>query len=146
MNATDFKTHFTETAHLLLTQSERRLGSFFGNSHLAPLMEWRVNLSWKLTADDEASLFRDRSQRMDQIADKYKDFMTDGGSGFGFGQRDMDWTFNSDAIAHECMQAIMVELCRELNLGTLAFDATLDALDDRDIQVYITEYNPEDYD
>ena len=40
MSATDFKIHFTETAHLLLTQSERRLGSFFGNSHLAPLMQY----------------------------------------------------------------------------------------------------------
>ena len=47
---------------------------------------------------------------MDKIAEKYKEFMTDGGSGFGFGQRDMDWTFNSNAIAHECMQDMMIEL------------------------------------
>ncbi len=105
-------------------------------------MEWRINLSWKMTADDDASLFKDRSQRMDQCADKYKDFMTDGGSGFGFGQRDMDWTFNSDAIAHECMQAMMIELSRELNFTYLGFDDTLEALDEKEIQIYITEYNP----
>lgn len=109
-------------------------------------MEWRVNLNWKMTADDDVALFRDRSKRMDQIADKYKDFMTDGGSGFGFGQRDMDWTFNSNAIAHECMQDMMVELSRELNFEYLGFDETLEWLEKHNIEIYITEYNPEDYD
>ena len=113
---------------------------------MKPLMEWRVNLQWKLTEDDDASIFRDRSKSMDKIADKYKEFMTDGGSGFGFGQRDMDWTFNSNAIAHECMQAMMVELSRELNFGYLSFDDTLEALDEKEIEIYITEYVREDYD
>ena len=112
-------------------------------------MEWRVNLHWKLTEDnikDNHEVFSNRSRRMDQIAEKYKAFMTDGGSGFGFGQRDMDWTFNSNAIAHECMQAMMVELSRELNFEYLGFDETLEALDEKEIEIYITEYVREDYD
>ena len=119
---------------------------------MKPLMEWRVNLQWKLTEDDDASIFRDRSKSMDKIADKYKEFMTDGGSGFGFGQRDMDWTFNSDAIAHECMQAMMVDLCRELGVTlqdydlNMGFDRTLEWLEKHNIEIYITEINPEDYD
>ena len=136
-------------------------------------MEWRVNLQWKLTEDDigkaaidalnstndaveiarlHASIFRDRSKSMDKIAEKYNEFMTDGGSGFGFGQRDMDWTFNSDAIAHECMQAMMVDLCRELGVTlqdydlNMGFDGTLEWLEKHNIEIYITEINPEDYD
>ena len=115
-------------------------------------MEWRVNLQWKLTEDDDASIFRDRSKSMDKIAEKYKEFMTDGGSGFGFGQRDMDWTFNSDAIAHECMQAMMVDLCRELGVTlqdydlNMGFDGTLEWLEKHNIEIYITEINLEDYD
>ena len=111
-------------------------------------MEWRVNLQWKLTEDnigDNHEVFRQRSKNMNRIADKYDGFMTDAGSGFGFDQRDMDWTFNSDAIAHECMQDMMVELSRELNFEYLGFDETLEALDERKIQIYITEFNPEDY-
>jgi len=113
-------------------------------------MEWRVNLHWKLTLDDYGKdnyeVFSNRSRRMDQIAEKYKEFITDGGSGFGFGQRDMDWTFSSNTMAHECMQAMMVELSRELNFGYLGFDDTLEALDEKEIQIYITEYEREDYD
>lgn len=117
-------------------------------------MEWRVNLHWKLTEDnikDNHEVFSNRSRSMDQIAEKYKEFMTDGGSGFGFGQRDMDWTFNSDAIAHECMQAMMVELCRELGVTlqdydlNMGFDGTLEWLEKHKIEIYITEINPEDY-
>tara|TARA_B100001287_G_scaffold276629_1_gene288304 strand:- start:1523 stop:1885 length:363 start_codon:yes stop_codon:yes gene_type:complete len=117
-----------------------------------PLMEWRVNLQWKLTEDDDASIFRDRSKSMDKIAEKYNEFMTDGGSGFGFGQRDMDWTFNSNAMAIECMQAMMVDLCRELGVTlqdhdtTFGFDDTLEWLKKHNIEIYITEINPEDYD
>ena len=107
-------------------------------------MEWRVNLQWKLTEDDEQSF--DRSKRMDQIAEKYNEYMTDGGSGFGFGQRDMDWSFNSDAIAHECMQAMMVDLHnQEFKQDPRSFDDTLEWLEKHNIDIYITEINPEDY-
>ena len=103
-------------------------------------MEYRVMLRWK--DDGNIETFSNRSKRMDEIANKYDEYMTDGGSGFGMGWRDMDWSFNSDAIAHECMQGMMVDLTEEFKQDHRSFDDTLDWLEAKGIEIYIVEIEP----
>lgn len=113
-------------------------------------MEYRVMLRWK--DDGSIETFSNRSKRMDEIANEYDEYMTDGGSGFGMGWRDMDWQFSHLDIAQQCMskmQATLMQLWADPQLlESQWWQRTIPDSDweqgwrPEDIEIYIVEIEP----
>lgn len=105
-------------------------------------IEYKVIVRWK--DDGNIETFKNRTEAMDRIAKPYDEYMTDGGSGFGMGWRDMDWSFNDNMIADECLNKMKEELWKSLiRQGAKAHLTLMDRLlEEAGIEIYMVDVWP----